>query len=1164
MKQKSFFKDLKRAIYNSKSRFLSIMAMIVLGVGFFAGIKAAEPDMILSADAYYKDYDLADYRIMSPLGFSEEDLQKIRSLEEAYIIKESYSMDAFITADDQTSVIKIYSFPLGEEKPLNRPMVVEGRLPESQAEIILEEGAKDTLGLNIGDEVTLSLPEDSEIRDSLKRGSFKVVGFVISPLYISIERGQTNIGDGSIDFYGYVSDEDFKLDKVTDLFIETKESHSFMAYSDEYKAYHAPMKEEIETYGVYAMERDTKELRDELNEGKETLLKEKTEAEEKIAEAEAELQDGQKKIEDGEKELDENEVKYTREFREGRQEIEDGKEALEKGKDEYFEGYATWLEGYNEYQDGRAKLDASKATLDDARNQIEQGERELTSAKTQLDTASEQMALLDEALIGLRDIRESLPEGSELTEEEYTGLIEDIRLYSPELAEFLLANVPFNDPNLLNSLRSALDSTLIQLEDTLVTSKAQYEQGVIDYEDGLVKIAESRAQYEAGLLAYEEGARELNAAKAEIDAGKRELDEAKATLDASEKKLEDGELELDEGEAEFKQSMIDGRREIEEAKIELADGRRTFEIEKADALEQIAEAEEEIRDAERKILEIPDEWFVYDRDGFPGYANLGDDARRLGSLATIFPLFFFLVAALVSLTTMTRMVEEERVQIGTLKALGYKTQTIAMKYIIYSLLASLIGSIIGFMIGFQLFPRVVIGIYGNMYSTPYLMTPFHWDLALLSTAISVVTTVSASLFATLSELKETPAILMQPKAPKPGKRILLERITPIWKRLSFSYKVTFRNIFRYKKRFLMTVFGISGCTALLVTGFGIRDSVNAIMGSQFDDIFLYDGMVFMDTDKEEALRDLDVILGENEEVENYLAVHNESVSLYKNGSSREYEVNLMVPEDTLRFGDFFKLRERVGQKEIPLGTEGAVITEKMANLLDVSVGDTLVYRDTDTRTYEFTVSSIAENYLSHYIYMNKDYFNEITIREPEVNAGLFSLLNPEEMDESAFSETLLENEGVLGSMLVESIRDEFGKTLEMLDFVVLILILAAGALAFVVLYNLTNINITERIREIATIKVLGFRDKEVSAYVYRENIFLTIIGTLVGLLFGFILHRFVINTMELDNMMFGRIIKLFSYVVSMLLTMLFAVFVNIFMFRKLQNVDMASSLKSVE
>ena len=1164
MRQKSFFKDLKRAIYNSKARFLSIVAMIALGVGFFAGIKATQPDMILSADRYYKDYALADFRVMSPLGFSPEDLTQVRNLDEALNIMESYSRDVFMSTGDQTSIIKLFSHHENEGKLLNKPYLTEGRLPEKSGEILLEESAKAFLSLSIGDQVNLSLPEDMDLGEVIKKDSFQVVGFMKSPLYISFERGQTNIGDGSVDYYGYIPEEDFTLEKYTDLFIETRESQNLEAYSSEYVAYHASTKEALDSYGILAMERDTLELKNELLEGEETLLKEKTEAEAKLADAEAELLDAKKKISDGEKELDDNEAKYTQEFREKHQDIEDGKKALIQGKAEYQRGYDAWLSGYTKYQEGAAALNASKATLDEAKVQIDQGEQELQSSKVQLDEAKSQLELLGAALSGLQGIRGNLPEGDTLTEEEYLSILQDIRVYSPELADSIQANVPYTDPNLLNSLRSALDSTLLQLEDTLRTSTTQYEEGRSAYEAGVVTLAESRRKYEEGLAAYEKGAAELNLAKAEVDAGKKALDEAEATLRRSEEELRAGEAALTSAEKTFKQSIIDGRAELAEAKIELSEGQETFAREKADALKKIADAEEEIRDAERMILEIPEEWFVYSRDGFPGYAGLGDDASRLGSLATIFPMFFFLVAALVCLTTMTRMVEEERIQIGTLKALGYKTQTIAMKYIIYSLLASLLGSIIGFLIGFQLFPRVIITVYGAMYNTPYILTPFHLDLALLSTGIAVVTTVSASLFATLSELKETPANLMQPKAPKPGKRIFLERIKPLWKRMSFSYKVTFRNIFRYKKRFLMTVLGISGCTALLVTGFGIRDSVNAIMGKQFDQIFLYDGVVFLDTDKDEALRDLRVILGENEEVEDFGSAHSESISVYKAGSSREYEVNLLVPEDTEEFRKFYDLHGRVDQKDIELSGEGAVITEKLANLLGVAPGDTLVYRDTDTRTYSFVIEKVTENYLSHYIYMSPDYFESITLRDPLMNSGTFTLKDPLTIDESAFNQALMENEGVLGTMLVGSIQEEFGKSLASLDYVVYILILAAGALAFVVLYNLTNINITERIREIATIKVLGFRDKEVSSYVYRENIFLTIIGTLVGLFLGFILHKFVIDTMEIDNMMFGKIIGILSYVYSMVLTMVFAVFVNLFMFRKLQNIDMASSLKSVE
>ncbi|NLB21250.1 MAG: ABC transporter permease [Clostridium sp.] len=466
--------------------------------------------------------------------------------------------------------------------------------------------------------------------------------------------------------------------------------------------------------------------------------------------------------------------------------------------------------------------------------------------------------------------------------------------------------------------------------------------------------------------------------------------------------------------------------------------------------------------------------------------------------------------------------------------------------------------------GFQIFPRVIITVYSSMYETPYVLAPFHWDLALISTAIAVFTTVIATLYATMSELRETPAILMQPKAPKPGKRIFLERIKPLWRRLSFSYKVTFRNIFRYKKRFLMTVIGISGCSALLVTGFGISDSVNAIQYEQFEEIFIYDGMVILNEESDASVRNLDEILGENPEVENFMDVHNESITMFKTGSSREYEVNLIVPDEVSRFRNFYDLHERVGNENIELTDEGAVITEKVADLLGVSVGDTLSYKDTDNRIYEFKISGIAENYLQHYMYMSKEYFDTVTLRAPVLNAGLFTLNNPIEIDGSQFTESLISNDGVIGAFLVSTIQDEFGRSLESLDYVVYILILAAGAMAFVVLYNLTNINITERIREIATIKVLGFRDLEVSAYVYRENMFLTMIGTLGGLLLGLLLHGFVMNTMEIDSMMFGKIISFTSYLYSIVITMAFAIAVNFFMHFRLKKVDMAASLKSVE
>jgi len=1163
MRNNAFWKDLRRAIYGSKARFFSILAMIALGVGFFSGINATKPDMILSADTYFKDYNLSDFRLWNPLGFQEEDVEALRKIQEVSEISQSFSKDVFVSSLQETAVMKVFGYDEEAEKPQNFPRLQEGRLPQNKGEIILEVGAKQGLALVLGEEVTLSLQKEEEIIDTLVQDTYEVVGFFITPLYISFQRGQTNMGDGSIDYIGYVFNEAFVVDASTEIFLKTQASAELMAYSKEYKAYHETLREELRDLGILAMERDTKVLREELLAGKDTFLKEKEEALAKIAEAEEELTEGRKKLAKGKRDLEREEKEGSEALEKARKEIADGKVKLQEGREAYFEGYTAWLQGYNEYQDAWAELQGAKNTLDLTKNQLDQGARDLERAKGELEEGQQQIALLESALEGLKDIQMALPEGRDLTEEEYEEILTSIALFSEDLAELLRSSVPFNDPNVLGALRTALEGGILQLENTLLEAKEAYEEGRLAYEDGVVALAEGQRAYEEGLASYKEGEEALRLAKKDIDEGREDLREAKRTLDESQEALAAGERDLLQGEKDLAEGLKEGREALLAAEKELAEGEATFKKEKALAEEKIQEAEEEILSAERALLEIPKEWFVYDRDGFPGYSTLGDDAERLGSLATVFPLFFFLVAALVCLTTMTRMVEEERIQIGTLKALGYTTGTIAMKYMLYGLSASILGSVLGFLVGFQLFPRVIITVYGAMYSTPYLLTPFHWDLAVLSTAMAVVTTVSASLFATLSELRETPANLMMPKAPKPGKRILLERVTPLWKRMSFSYKVTFRNIFRYKKRFLMTVLGVSGCTALLVAGYGIRDSVDAIMGRQFDEIFLYDGLVVMD---EEKLTEgtLSALLENQTMVKDFTAIHNESVMVHAPGETREYEVNLLVPENLRAFQNFYDLHERVGKAPIPLGEEGAVITEKLADLLNVAVGDTLIYQDTERRTYEFLVAGIAENYLAHYIYLSPTYFQKLTLRSPVMNAGLFSFYEGEVVDSSAFSEGLLEDEAVLGTVLVADIRGDFQRSIASLDYVVYILILAAGALAFVVLYNLTNINITERLREIATIKVLGFRDKEVSSYVYRENVFLTIIGSLFGLLLGFILHRFVILTMEIDTMMFGRDILPLSFVYAMVLTMGFSILVNVTMNKKLQQIDMAASLKSVE
>ena len=1181
IRSRSFIKDLFRSIWKTSARFLSIMAIIALGVGFFAGINATEPDMIKSADQYYQEHSLADFRIVSSLGFSAEDIAAVRAVDGVLKVQEGYSKDLFLTtASGNTATVRAYSYDPGEYAPvydpsigqavvsgLNAPQIIEGRMPDKPGEIAIGIGFGLSDDMKIGSQLLASLPEGEVMGDVLRSDRFTIVGIISSPLYIDFERGQTNIGDGSIGYFIYLNEADFKLEQATDLFVRTRDSTGLLAYSEAYDASIEPIEQNLTLIGAESVARETGRLRDDLNTAKAELLDNRTQAEKELADGAQKLADAEQAILDGEKELTDQEKTYTQELDDKRALLEQGKEDFAQGKSLYAVQYARWLDGYNAWQASRNTLNGTKTTLDDALGQITAGEQELASAKAVLDGSKIQLDALKSSLDALNAIKASLPANvPTMTEAEFAQLIADLRVLSPELAQNIQDTISYDDPALLFKLTSALDPVILQLETDHAAGMAGYDQGLADYEAGIAQLTAQRAAYDQGMAAYLDGEKQLNDAKVTIDQGKTELGKAKVKLAAAEKKISSGEVALTQGEKDLQQSLADGRTKLDDARAELNKGQATYATEKADALGKIDDAQIQIRDAERQLAEIPDNWFIMPRSSFPGYSGYGDDARRIGAVAKIFPLFFFLVAALVCLTTMTRMVEEERMEIGTLKALGYGTPAIASKYLVYALLASLTGAVAGLLVGFNLLPGAIMSAYGAMYSIPVRLALFQSRLAYLSVGLAVLTTLAATLGATLQEVKAAPAVLMQPRAPKPGKRIFLERIGFLWRRLSFSQKVTARNLFRYKKRMLMTVLGIAGCTALLLSGFGLRDSVHAIMEKQFKEVFTYDAAIALDDDKSAALAKLTGWLDADPDVNSYLPVMNETVTAVDDRSGRPYEATLLVPAagNEQIFSDFYSLHERMSRKKIELSDDGAVISEKLASLLGVRAGGSISVRDSSDHTYQIKITAVTENYLSHYIYMSPAAFDAMAYRAPDINTVVMTLKNPAAIDRDAFKVQVMDVDGVLGSMFVLSLAEDFQDTINSLDYVVIILIMAAGALAFVVLYNLTNINITERIREIATIKVLGFRDKEVSAYVYRENVVLTLIGTAAGLALGVFLHRFVIETMEIDTMMFGKTIQGLSYLYSVVLTFGFAILVNIFMYYKLRSVNMVESLKSID
>lgn len=584
---------------------------------------------------------------------------------------------------------------------------------------------------------------------------------------------------------------------------------------------------------------------------------------------------------------------------------------------------------------------------------------------------------------------------------------------------------------------------------------------------------------------------------------------------------------------------------------------------KTDTEQKLADAEAEIADGEQKLaeLEVP-EWMILDRTSHVSASSYLSNVDKLEAITTVFPIFFFLVAALVALTTMTRMVEEERLQIGTLKALGYKRGQIMFKYLFYAWVATLVGGAAGLAFGFTVIPIVIWNAYGTMYTIPGFRCLFHASLAVLGVGAAFLCTSAATLNACGQTLKEWAAQLLLPKAPKAGKRIFLERITPVWKRMKFTHKVTARNLFRYKKRFFMTVIGVAGCTALLVTGFGLKDSISDIVSKQFGKVFTYDFLVTLS--KESALKDagFQALMDAPEQVTSYLPVQQERISLDVDGQS--YDVYLFVPEDEARLDNFIDLHERKSGAAVPLTDDGVVITEKFSDEAGLSPGDTLTLENGEGREGTFTVTGVAENYVENYVYMTPSVYEDAYGSALEYNSVLGILPDDAQDVDEAFSTSLLEVDGVAGLTQMSSMRSSLDDTIASINYVVYVIILCAGMLAFVVLYNLMNINITERTKEIATIKVLGFFEREVEAYVYRESNVLTVIGMLLGLVGGIFLHMFIMRTVEVDMVMFGRDIKPLSFVLSAVLTVVFSLLVNLGMKRKLRNISMVESMKAPE
>ncbi len=1159
----SYRKNILRTVKSSLSRFLAIFAIVTLGVGFLAGLLAAPGDMRLSADSYYDDTAMYDLRVVSTLGLTEQDLELVRQTEGVESVLPVYDEDlVLLTPDGDSHTARVHTLPGESEPGINNLILQTGRMPEKAGECVVIETK--TLGGKqnwIGQTLTPEKDEKTEESDEENQGltsPLTVVGTAKSPLYLSMEQEHTTVGTGTLGLIVYTLPETVSREVYTGFYLTLSGAKELGSFDSEYEEKTDTVKEALETLGEERAELRYREI---VDEAEEKLSDARHEYEEKKAEVEQELADAEKELADGERELEENAQKLTdakAELDRGQQELNDQRAAYRtqtaSAQAQLDEGYAKLREYQAQLDKGKAQIDAARAPLDESAKQLAEGKKQLDAAKEQLDQREAELFGLETGKAAFWQAAGVLGLPSEDTSDRATlAALAQMEILYPDAAQQFAP------------LKAGLEELATQGTDTAGAREA-LEAGKAEYEEKLEELIASQEKLDAAYreLAVqskplEEQQNQLNTQKAELDRNTAALRQAQITAQGE---FAAAERELANGREEYE----DGLSQLEDARQKLKDGRQEYEDGKAEAEEKLADAEEQIKDAESKVRELEEgKWYLFTRDDNAGYSSYDSNADKIGAIAAVFPAFFFLVAALVALTTMTRMVEEERQQIGAMKALGYSSGKIAVKYLLYAACASVAGSVFGLAVGFRLFPYIIINAYNIMYDIPKALTPFNLPYALFSSLTAVACTLAATLSACRAELKTVPAQLMLPKAPKAGKRVFLEYITPLWKRLKFTQKVAARNLIRYKKRFFMTVIGIAGCTALLMTGFGVNDSVSHIVSLQYDELNQYQLMIGLKDESALEGRELKQLLSNEQEILGSLPVMQNNGTVVPKKNDPADDVTIFVPSDVPALSDYFAFRHRTDSLPVTFEENSVIITEKLAERQHLKVGDPITLRNQDDKEASLTITEICENYALHYLYLSPAAY-EKAFGEPVENNMILCKL-PEDTtheEEEALSTKLLNCRDVAAARFTTELSGSFQNSIQGINSIIAVIIISAGALAFVVLYNLTNINISERVKEIATIKVLGFYDREVSAYIYRENVVLTVIGTAVGLVLGIFLHQFVIRTAEIDMVMFGRTVYPLSYVWSALLTILFSVLVNLVMHRKLKKISMVESMKAPE
>lgn len=1167
VKQAAWSKNNRRELRRTMGRFLSIAAIVALGVSMFVGLRSARPAMIKTCNSYLAKTGFYDLQLLTSVGFDADAPEAYRALEGVTAAEGGFSADLLAQVEDEELVFKTHML----QSSINQACLTAGRMPEAADEVLADDQlfSEEQLGAVL----TVEHQEDSVFTQD----RYTVVGLCSSPLYLNLSRGTTSLGRGSVAGFLFLTPEGYDADYWTELYLRVDSGVSDRfdpAYADALEQWEEPLLAQLEAQAEARVDGFYLDARRELDDGWQEYYDGLIEFEKGKAEAEAQLEDAWAQLEEAKAGLDE-----------GRSALADGEAQLETLRTDPY---------------SVPELAAAKAQLDEARREFEDGEAQYQQGVEQYQSMKMPMTLLlSKAEDALSQAETALSQAQAAYDQAY-ALWEQTDAAITQQQEALYAPVSQAEQELLaaqEALRQA-EAELARLE-AAGASEAELLPARLAVEAARAELTLRQAAYDAAKAAYDaqaaalqqqrEAAKEaLDEAKAQLDQAQSTVDELTATVEDARKQLKDSELQLleagqqleegrrqlEDGEAQLQQGIADaiaaaeaglaeGKASLEDGTAQYEEGVAEYERGRQELQEELDEADKELRKGLRSLQEaelelermLEPSCYVMTPSGNNGFASFDNDTSIVAAVANVFPLFFLLVAALVCSSTMSRMVEEQRTQNGTLKALGYSDGRIMSRYASYAGLAALAGTAVGLILGTYLFPAVIWIGYGMLYHFSSLQYLFVLGDAVISVCAALLCCCGAACLAAWSDLRLMPAQLMRPKAPKAGKRIVLERIAPLWRRLSFLSKVSLRNIFRYRKRLIMMLLGTGGCLALLLTGLGLRDSIANVADDQFDTITMYDYAVSFSealTPQEEA---------------DFRAAFEDRLELCAFAGAQTLEVPTRAGVKSVTFvatsdpamEEILGLRWKGQELSYPTG-DGLYISHALAEDAGLSCGDTLTVQLESRDLIEIPITGIFVNYVGHYAFLTEEGYARWFGIEPECKT-VFATTGGDVYEVGA---ALQSYEDVINVTVVQDTKDMVANAIGSLDAIVALVVVCAAALSFVVGYNLININITERAREIATLKVLGFYQKETHDYVFRETILLTLMGTVVGIPLGIWLHSYIMGVIKVDFVCFQVQISPLSYALGIAVTLLVTAIVDRMLSKKIDAIDMAESLKSVE